>query len=322
LQAPVAVYQRFAAESIGIKSGDWVIGTLMSSGILSIFLIAVICVMAGLMLRGQMSRLWFGVCFVLLMIPMSINETKMTIFVLPVTLLLTFLVAAPRGRKLLVTIQALCFLVIAGVIFVPIYDYYNKDVPGQFSVEDFLSNGGEFAKYMDRKAKVGTEEEAGRMDSLRAPFIALSRDPIKLVFGLGLGNASKSSLGEQFTGRYKPLYWNFVLELSLTAFLFELGLLGTSLVFVMLWMFLRDAVFVAKHDKGLLGAIALGYIGAWATITIGLVYLAIHAFEAISFTFFFFSGVVATRREQLAMSRAKVNRPLPVGLVPMKPKAR
>ena len=69
-------------------------------------------------------------------------------------------------------------------------------------------------------------------------------------------------------------------------------------------------------------AFALGYIGAWATITIGLVYLAIHAFEAISFTFFFFSGVVATRREQLAMRRAKVNRPLPVGLVPMKPKAR
>jgi hypothetical protein len=321
LQAPVAIYQRLTSEAVGIKSGDPVFGTLMSSGILSIFLIAVLCVMAGLMLRGRISRTWFGVCFVALMIPMSINETKMTVFVLPVTLLVTFLVAAPWGRKLIVTMQALFLLIVAGIIFVPIYDYYNKDVPGQFSVEDFLTNSGEFAKYMDRKAKIGTSEEAGRMDSLRAPFIALSNDPIKLFFGLGLGNASQSSLGQQYTGHYQPLYWNFVLTLSITAFLFELGLFGTGLVFILLYMLLRDALFVAKRDDTLTGAIALGYIGAWLTITIGLFYLTIHAFEALSFTFFFFSGLVAARREQLAMSRAKVRPGYSADLVAMKPKA-
>jgi len=311
LQCPLAVYQRISNEAIGIQSGDAVIGTMMDSGVLSLFLIAAMSVMSALMLRGRLGKVWFCILFLLLLIPMSVNETKVTVFLLPIALLLSFVAAAPPRRRLLVGFQAVLFLIIAGAIFVPVYDYYNRGVPGQFQIEDFLTNSAEFDKYMDRKAKVGTEEEAGRSDSLRAPFLALARDPVKLVFGLGLGNASKSSLGSQFTGRYKQLYWNFVLELSITAFLFEIGLLGTSLVLLLHWLVLRDALYVGKHDPGLVGTLAVGYLGVWTTVTIGLFYATIHLFEVLSFTFWFFSGVIATRREQLRLSKIEVPRSVP-----------
>jgi hypothetical protein len=321
LQLPISVYQRLTAEAIGITTGDVVVGTLMESGILSLFVIGAMCLMAALMLRRRMSKLWFSVCFVLLLIPISINETKVTVILLPLGLLATFILAAPRGRRTLVTLQALAFMIIAAAIFVPLYDYFNKGVAGQFSIEDFFTNSAEVNKYMDREAKVGTGQEAGRMDSLQVPFKAYARDPVKMIFGLGIGNASKSSLGSQFSGQYVSLYWNFVQAESISGFLLELGLLGTSLVLLLHWMVLRDGIYVAKHDDGLVGVLALGYVGAWITVTLGLFYGAIHIYESLAFMFWFFSGLFAARRRQLAVSRTRAKPPLPVELAAMKLKA-
>jgi hypothetical protein len=307
LQCPVALYQRLSNEAVGILTGDVVIGTMMDSGVLSLFLIAALSVMSALMLRGRLSKLWYGILFVILLIPMSVNETKVTVLLLPIALLVSFVAASPPQRRLLVSFQALLFLIVAAAIFVPVYDYYNRDVPGQHSIEDFFADSAALDKYMDRKAKMGTEEEAGRSDSLRAPFLAFAHDPVKLIFGLGPGNASKSSLGPQFTGRYKALYWNYVLELSITAFLFEIGLLGTMLLLLLHWLLLRDALFVGKHDRGLIGILAVGYLGVWFTFTIGLFYATIHLFEVLSFTFWFFSGLIASHREQLLLSKRTVN---------------
>jgi hypothetical protein len=100
LQAPLAVSQRVASEAKGWFTGDYVYGTLMISGILSLFLIAVLCVMSALMLRGRFSKIWFAVCFVVLIIPMSINETKVTVFLLPLGLLTTFCArVTPRAQN-------------------------------------------------------------------------------------------------------------------------------------------------------------------------------------------------------------------------------
>ena len=323
LQLPVEGYQRITGIAKGWWTGDIVIGTLMDSGIVSLFLIAVLCVMAALMLRGRIGKIWFGVCFVMMMIALSINETKMTVFVLPLALLVTFVVAAPGGRKIIVTLQALCFLIVGGAIFVPLYDTLNKNDDGTqgFTIEDFVTNREDLYKYMNHDTGIGTGKEARRGDSLAAPFRALSADPVKFTFGLGIGNASKSGMGEQYSGRYMPLYWNFAQQMSVTAFLFEIGLLGTGLVLLLHWMLLRDALFVAKHDQGLLGVLALGYVGAWFTIAIGLFYATIHVYESISFLFWFFSGLFAARRQRLAMSRATVSPAFNAAIAPMKLKA-
>jgi hypothetical protein len=300
LQSPIAVYQRYTVFERNSYSGDAVIGTLMTSGILSLFLIAVLCVMGSLMLRGRIGKLWYAACFVALMLPMSINETKVTVFLLPLALLVTFALAARPGKRILVIASALGLLVLGGVIFVPLYDYFNTmHNPVPFTIEDFLTNSDQLNTYMDKKAGVGTGEEAGRLDALRAPINALAHDPVQLTFGLGLGNASHSSLGAQFTGKYDTIYWNFVQELSITAFLFELGLFGTTLIVIFHWMLLRDALYVSRRDSGLIGDLAPGYIGTWVTVTVGLLYSTLHTFESLSFMFWFFSGLIAAQRERL-----------------------
>lgn len=320
LQVPISAYQRVTGVARGLFTGDLVIGTLMNSGVVSLFLISVMCVMAALMLRGRISKIWFGVCFVLMMIAVSINETKMTFLVLPLALLVTFFVVSPPRRRLLVTLQALGLLIVAGAISIPLYDALSKrddGTPG-YTIIDFFTDRETVTKYMALDAGVGTGKEAGRGDSLEAPFRALSNDPIKFVFGLGIGNVSKSGIGEQFSGRYTRLYWNYAQEMSASAFLFEIGLLGTGLVLLLHWMVLRDALFVAKHDDGLVGILALGYVGAWLTITIGFFYTTIHTFESLSFMFWFFSGLFAAHRQRVAMNRTKVKAALNRAVAPMK----
>jgi hypothetical protein len=303
IQCPIAVYQREDITAHNNFSGDNVFGTLMISGILSLFLISVLCVMGGLMLRGRVGKIWYAACFVLLVIPMSINETKVTVFLLPLSLIVTFALASPPGRRIPVTLAAIGLLAAAGAIFVPLYNYYNTlHNPAPFTVQDFFTKSDLFGTYMNREAGVGTNEEAGRMTALLTPLKEFSHDPLKLTFGLGLGNASRSSLGSQFAGQYHTLYWNFAQNLSISMFLFELGAFGTGLILLLHFVVLRDAFFVSRRDKGLLAAVAPGYIGAWVTITVGLFYLTIHNFESLSFMFWFMSGLLAARRQRLRES--------------------
>jgi hypothetical protein len=301
LQCPVAAYQRYTVAENNQFSGDPVIGTLMISGILSLFLISVLCVMGSLMVRGRVGKIWYACCFVALVLPMSINETKVTIFLLPLALLVTFALAARPGRRIPVTLSALGLLALGAAVFVPLYNYFNTlHNPMPFTVQDFLTDNSMLNTYMNKPAGVGTGEEAGRSTALLAPFLQLGHDPINLTFGLGLGNVSVSSLGTQFSGQYATLYWNFAHDLSLSMFLFEIGLFGTTLILLLHWMLLRDALYVMRRDSGLLGALAPGYIGAWVTTTVGLVYVTVHTFESLSFMFWFFSGLLAARRMHLA----------------------
>ena len=69
LQLPIAGYQRLLVMRLHHWSGDPVVGTLVISSILSIFLIAGICIMAGLTLKGRLSRFGFVVGFLLLVLP-------------------------------------------------------------------------------------------------------------------------------------------------------------------------------------------------------------------------------------------------------------
>lgn len=311
LQCPIAVYQRYTVFEHNQFSGDPVIGTLMISGILSLFLISVLCVMGGLMVRGRVGKLWYAFCFVTLVLPMSINETKVTIFLLPLALLVTFAMAARPGRRIPVILSALGLLVLGSAIFAPLYNYFNTlHNPTPFTLHDFMT-GDFITTYMDKPAGVGTGEEAGRTTALVAPFLELRHDPINLTLGLGLGNASQSSLGSQFTGRYAVLYWNFTHTLSITTFMFELGLFGSTLILLLHWLVLRDALYVSRNDSGLIGALAPGYIGAWVTVTVGLFYLTIHTFESLSFMFWFFSGLLAARRKKLERGSTQTEFPHP-----------
>jgi hypothetical protein len=160
-------------------------------------------------------------------------------------------------------------------------------------------------KYMvSKKVGIGTVAPLRRGDALKVPVEYLARDPIRLAFGLGLGNASKSNLGTAFTGNYYGLFQSFVI-LSFTVFILELGLLGTALVFLLYWLIFRDSVAVARSDPGLVGSIAVGWIGTVVIITMATFYTDIHVFASLSYLFWYFSGIIAARRMNLAVELSR-----------------
>jgi hypothetical protein len=306
LQVPIACYQRYELATHGLFTGDLVFGTLMQSGFLSIFLICELCVLAAMVIRGAMSKFTFACLFLLFVLAMSINETKVTVFVLPLGLLVTAIVGAPRSKRLSVTAYALLLVVIGGFIFVPLYDFFNtwnnNEAP-PLRIENFLSDPGQMASYLDTHATVGSHKEAGRVDAIVVPLQVLAKDPSRFGFGLGLGNASKSALGSQFSGRYQPVYGEYSLETSMATFMLETGIFGAMLILFLHFMIFLDAVDVMRRDNGLTGIVALGWIGTSIVIGASLFYITIHISETVSYVFWFFSGVIAARRTRMALAQ-------------------
>jgi len=303
LQIPFAIYQRFVILSQGRFSGDDVRGTLADSGVLSIFLICCTLVVVGLMMKDRLKKSYFVVLFFALLTPTMINETKAIVLMLPAGLLTTIVAAAPAGKRLKVFGAGMALLVAFGCVLVPVYDamaVYNPYRTNKHLL-DFFTDQSEIEKYMvSKKVGVGTVAPLRRGDALKVPVEYLAKDPIRLAFGLGLGNASRSNLGESFTGNYYGLFQSFVI-LSFTVFILELGLLGTSLVFLLYWLIFRDSIAVARSDTGLIGSVAVGWIGAVVVIGMATFYTDIHVFASLSYLFWYFAGIIAARRMALAV---------------------
>ena len=297
IQLPISAYQRFRLVATGHNSGDKVYGSLMLSGTLSLFLICVLCVLTVLAVRKRVGIPTYVGLFVALLLPMSINETKITFFVLPPCLLASFVFASDRGKRLRIAAVGVSALCVAGAIFIPLYDYFNAlysydEHP--FRIEDYFDPKSTTNDTLETGASVGRRREAGRIDCVVVPLQELSRDPIKLAFGLGMGAISKSSLGPAYTGRYNGIYGRY--QSSLGTFLFETGLLGTAMIAVLHGLIFLDALAVARQDKGLTGMLAVGWLPTVLLASLGLFYIDLHIYESFGYLFWFFSGWIAFQR--------------------------
>jgi hypothetical protein len=303
LQVPVAIYQRYVIWAAGRFSGDDVRGTAADSGILSIILICMALVLLGAYMRKQITATRFFILFFLLLLPTMINETKATVILLPIGLLTTIVAGSPTGQRLKVFTMGVVLLGVFGAILVPVYDWMAEKNPykNEKHLMDFFTNSQEMNRYMETKggAGVGTQHAVRRNDAIRVPIQYLSKDPVKLAFGLGIGNASHSNLGQNFEGDYYDLFQYFSV-LSISTFMLELGMIGTALVFILYALLFFDAIAVAREDTGLRGSLAIGWIGIVPVIVAATFYTSIHLFTMLSFFFWYFGGMVAARRTQLA----------------------
>jgi hypothetical protein len=303
VQLPLTAYQRWSLLSQGRFTGDLVYGTMMMSGILSIVLICMAFVLTGLYLRKRISLVPYIILFFLLLLPTTINETKVTAIILPIGLLTAFVIAAPPGRKVRIVLGAMTLLVAFAAILVPVYDYMNQNSPYKQgrTLEDFFTDQQTMERYMATQKQgpaLGMKRDVRRGDALQVPFEYISHDPIQLAFGLGMGNASHSNIGEAFTGDYNGLFDKFLIT-SVTVFLLEIGIFGTGLIFVLYWFMYWDTLAVAKADTGLIGAIAAGWIGVVAIMPLATFYAPIHTYASVSYLFWFFSGLIVARRTEL-----------------------
>jgi hypothetical protein len=310
VQLPFAVHQRMIVMDANRFSGDSVVGTLVQSSPMSMFLICAVCVLTGFTLRQRISRTVYFTLFFYLLAATTINETKGTLILLPFALLTSALVGAAPGKRVRIFIVTLVLLGGFVAVFAPIYDYVQRKNPYFVSIEDFFTSKKVMTKYVDTHAGVGTVKLAGRLDSIEVPLQQLSRDPVQLVFGLGIGNASHSSLGPQFIGAYYTLFEGFLVS-SLSTFLLEIGLLGVAMVFLLYWLIFRDSLAVAQMDHGFMGAIAVGWAGITVLMTIALPYITSHIYPSLAYLFWYMSGLVAAARMRLAFAA------VPAGAAPL-----
>jgi hypothetical protein len=228
--------------------------------------------------------------------------------------------AAPRGRRLRILMGTLVLLFAFGAIFTPIYNFLNASSPykQERNLLDFFTSEKQFQQYMQAKkgtASIGTSHQVRRGDALEIPLQYIVEDPLRIAFGLGVGNASSSTLGPNFVGRYYVLFHSFVI-MSFTVFVLEIGLLGTILIFLLYWLLSFDTLAVAKRDQSIVAPIAVGWIGVLAIMAVGLFYTLTHTYASLSYLFWYFSGLIAAHRMQLAFQ------PLPAPASARKPAVR
>jgi hypothetical protein len=311
LQLPISIYQRYIVFAAGRNGGDPVFGTLLISSIMSIFLIACICIAAGMMLRGRMSKVMFFFVFLLLVVPTTINETKGTLFLLPIGLLTTLILGSPPRRRMRVGFSAILLLLVFGTLFVPIYDYFSvRNNPYPYTIESFFSSKKMVGSYLDPGTDLGSRRGAGRIDSLVVPLQTLSVDPVQLILGVGIGNGSGSALGSIYAGAYYELLGRYTEVSSASTFIVEIGLLGSALVLLLYWLIFRDAYAVAMQDPSIIGALALGWLGVTAVFAVATFYKTIHYFESLSYLFWYFSGLVAAHRMRLMLDARSLSDPV------------
>ena len=302
LQLPLAVYQRWVVQSEGRYTGDSVQGTLTDSGVLSIFLICVVLVLTGLLLRRRIGKLRYALLVALVLIPSAINETKGTLVLLPVGIMVTLIMGGEPGKRLRYASFALLGLIAFGAFFIPVYNM--MEVHNPYKVEkditNYFTNGKELGRYMSSDVSgVGTAKDVRRGDAIEVPLQFLSRDPAQLAFGLGIGNVSPSNFGKNFEGSYFQLFKKFLIT-SFTFFLLEFGIFGVVMISLLFWLVFMDTLAVARVDDSLIGAIAVGWTGVVVLIALGMVYTILHEFTSINYLAWYFSGVICARRSSLA----------------------
>ena len=318
LQIPVAIRQRIqtgdASWGFVAVTGDWTVGTLGDSGVLSVFLVCAVCIVAAMYERKQLTLKQFLCAFLALLTPTMINETKAMVLFLPVGMLCAFMTAADPRVRVKRIMAGLSFLLLFGALFVPVYDAMNADRQYGQSLGEFFLDPGNVESYVGSSAEIGEQKDVGRGDSIAVPLRSLAKDPVQLMFGYGIGNASDSSLGLEFGGRYADVFRPFM-QASFSKFILELGVIGVTLLLIVYWMIFQDCRAVARADRGLMGAVAAGWTGVIGIMSIAMFYNKGEVFPSLSYLFWYFSGLVVARRMRLAaQSSERSQQSLPMSM--------
>jgi len=294
IQVPLALYQRFI-EFGGLSTGDVVSGTLDISSILSLFLVSTVSILLAFYQKKYISLKTVLILAPLLLLPTTVNETKGT-FVLLFIMLASLIWFSFTSKG---TSRNTTFITFAGVAliagFVVIYNMglgmtQSRGI-NEFDYKEYLYKNAEGSKSLEDIEKIG------KFDSVMFAYRELSKTPVKLVMGLGIGNVSES-YSEKLQGEYENYSHLKPQMTSLSHLLWEVGFLGVMLLLVGCTFIYVDTRALIKQD-GDLGAIALGWSIIVLLFVFSLAYKDIISHNTIAYLFAFFSGYIVTERSKI-----------------------
>jgi len=297
LQCPLAIFQRLV-QFRDLVTGDVISGTFTAAPLLSIYMICAIAVLLGFFLNEEIKPKLFLMILAVLFIPTAINETKATMILLPIALIIPVLFAPRHKSKLkmmvtmwtLIAMLLLCFSFIYSQFYAKrsdVFEFYTSD-----QVETYLYSGVEADKVRD--LRVGDDAEVGRIDAIIYAITENSDNLFRLVWGVGIGNASVS-FSKFLAGDYSEKYTRLGgKQNALSHMLWEISILGVILVFFLFYLIFFDAK-VVRNTAGTSGALALGWIGVLALLVMCIPYQNIITKNVISYLFCYISGFIAAK---------------------------
>ena len=281
LQLPVVLYQRFILYSTSI-SGDPMGGTLgaNTSGVLSALLLLAIACYIAFYLKDQISFPKFIIGFLILLLPTTMNETKITFFLLPVCFIFPLIFGKVNKDRIHKTIILFSVMAIALIGLKTIYDY--------FVVKRW---GYGFAEFVQQKGRLQGYADMRLVPFLKTLKYALS-DPVFFFFGVGAGNAS-SSFAASMTGAYVGRLSQLGLViLGAIILLWELGFAGIMILLTCLLLVFLDAVKLSRknHLYGALGLAIVNMIPLYCVLTF---YNNLINAQVINIPFWLLAGFIA-----------------------------
>lgn len=311
IQVPLAGQQLLTTRSRyfgSFYSGDWITGSMMISSMLSLLLIGAVCVVTAFRLRRRITTRQFLVLFALLLLPTTVNETKGTVVLLPIALMIVLLVASAAKVRFKYAVVTTLLLVGFLAMFVPIYNHLMSARIHPVSLADYVTEPQKLRRYMLKGREIGATEPAGRIDSIVVSTEFVADDPVTLGFGLGIGNVSDSALGKGFVGAYSEMFQPFLVT-SYARVMLEMGAIGVVCLVMIYWLIFADARAVARQDDTFIGALAAGWTSVTAIMLIALFYKDVVTHTPLSFLFWYFSGLIAAQRvRELAPARTDTTR--------------
>ena len=303
LQVPLAVYQKITAPN---ASGDHIVGTVGTSGTLSIFLVASVAMLTAFLVKRRIRLFHYIPLVLLLFIPAAINETVVTFVLLPFAFVLpVLLVPTDKSRlRLLIPMGAFGALVIG--VFAVVYDSQYGDRWGgeggglgvmitEGRALDFLYRGAE----VDARAEEGqsTMAAVGRLDAVVMPLKVVA-DPVKHWLGNGIGNA-QASFHELFEGELTEEAAMYGIDFTAASkLMWELGIIGLGLSFLFFWFVFRDSRQVLTRSD-FAGAVALGWATIVPILAATMFYTSLVDKTSLGYLMWFMSGYVISKRCQL-----------------------
>ncbi len=305
IQVPLVFYQRFVEFSHS-ASGDVVKGTFKDPAHVAIFAIAVIAFLITYYLRKKISLKVLIVLIPLLVLPAALNETKSALFLLPIAIIAPIFFIEERRKKLKEIFPIFIFGFLFMVIFVAVYNiHYGKRWDG--NIANLLFDEESIEGYLHRGATTksdGTKEgEVGRVDSITLPFQVFSNQPIKYLFGVGIGNAISKHTSKLIAGEYS---YKFRMHGGQTTtasqLIWEIGLVGLLVVVFIMVLIFRDCL-ALRYGKHTENNIALAWAAVFPIIFIMLVYKNSIATQQTGVCFWLISGYIAAHSYRKSKNR-------------------
>lgn len=293
LQTPLALLQRLVIYA-GWQTGDIVRGSIGSSSVLSIIMASAVAVLMAMFLTGRVKKWQFFILLPVLLLPMTINETKSSIIFIPLSIFGPLLLVSNRPRwKMLIPVATLG--VGALVAFVVVYDIFMRPRWG-YGLLDFFAMDGRAQYYLYKGADASNYTGSiGKVDSYFLAFQVLSDRWLALLFGLGIGNVSSSFL-PGLEGEYFARYGHMgVHTTALSMLMWETGLVGAAIYFWFLYLVYRDCRILSRQDS-LMGSFALGWSVVMAIMFLVILYMNFLPENVIGYFFWYLSGLVAAKR--------------------------